>query len=159
ADRLLDAVPLGNRDVAAHALERAGGDADHDVVGTLERLALVRRTGCLESDASDLGHVLDELEHARNGLPVDVLDHDIGVDERRHVDEVDEQLRRPLVGPAPDERDLRAHSRGSSPGPDVCVRDSTEDAIVAATAPARARKEPENIDEPAAITVTPSSYD
>ena len=41
-DRLLDAVALGDRDVAAHALERSGGDADDDVVGTVERFALVR---------------------------------------------------------------------------------------------------------------------
>ena len=41
ADRLLDAVALGDLEVVAHALEPAGRDADDDVVGAFERGALV----------------------------------------------------------------------------------------------------------------------
>ena len=38
ADRLLDAVALGDLEVVAHAVEAAGGDADDDVVGAFERV-------------------------------------------------------------------------------------------------------------------------
>ena len=41
ADRLLDAVPLRDLEVVAHALEPAGGDGDDDVVGAGQRGALV----------------------------------------------------------------------------------------------------------------------
>ena len=49
-----------------------------------------------------------ELDHARQRRGVDVLQHDLGVAHNGGVDEVDEQLRRPLVAAAADDRDARA---------------------------------------------------
>ena len=115
AHRLLDAVALGDGDVEAHALERARRDAHHHVVGTFDRFALVGRAGRVQADAPHLGDVLDQLEHPRDRRRIDVLDHDLGVDQRRHVDQVDEQLRGPLVRAATDERDLRKPEIRSTP--------------------------------------------
>ena len=43
-----------------------------------------------------------------NGAVVDVVQHDLRRREQRGVDEVDEQLRRPLVAAAADDREVRA---------------------------------------------------
>ena len=43
-----------------------------------------------------------------SGAGVDVVQHDLGVAHNGGVDEVDEELRRPLVAPATDDRDARA---------------------------------------------------
>ena len=94
----------------AHRVEPAGGDVHDDVVGAFERLALVGGAGRGHADAADVGDVLDELDHARHRYRVDVLDHDLRVVQQRRVGEVDEQLRRPLVAAATDDRDPHAPS-------------------------------------------------
>ena len=90
--------------------EPAGRDVDDDVVGALERFALVggARRGAARCPRT-FGDVLDQLDHARDRLRVDVLDHDLGVVQQRRVGDVDEQLRHPLVAAAADDRDPRCH--------------------------------------------------
>ena len=116
ADRLLDAVALGDLEIVAHALERAGGDAHHHVVGALERLAPIGGGRHGDAGALQAVDVPDEVGHRGQRLGVDVLEHQLGLGERRRVHDVEEQLRDPLEARTTDDHDPRRHrpSRSSA---------------------------------------------
>ena len=109
ADRLLDAVPLGDLEVVAHALERPRRDAHDDVVGAGQGLAAIG--GGLHGDAhpGEADDMADEVGHVGEGLGIDVLQDDLGLGERGRVDDVEEELRDPLQARAADDHDPRRH--------------------------------------------------
>ena len=53
--------------------------------------------------------VAAQILHALHAFGVEIVQHDIGADERRRVREVGQQPRRPVVRPTADDRDLRRH--------------------------------------------------
>ena len=97
-DRLPHAMTLRDLEIVAHRREAAGGDVDHDEVGAVERgpRSVVPRCGERRCRARRRG-ARPARPCAASGDGIDVVEHDLGVAQRGRVDEVDEQLRRPLV--------------------------------------------------------------
>ena len=109
ADRLAHAVALRDLEVVTHRVRSHRSrciTTTKSASRSASRRSVVARGR--EPDTADVGEVLRELDHARQRRGIDVVQHDLGVTHNRGVDEVDEQLRCPLVAAATDDRDARA---------------------------------------------------
>ena len=107
ADRLAHAEAVRDLEVVSHRREATGRDVHHHEVGVAQRVTTIGRGASGKRDAAHVGEVLRELDHARQRRVIDVVQHDLRVAHNGGVDEVDEQLRRPLVAAAADDRDAR----------------------------------------------------
>ena len=111
ADGLTDAVPLRDLDVVLHRIEAADRERGDDEVGAVERPAPVAFGLHGHRDAAPAGDLGAEILHELHALGVEIVQHDVRVVQRRRVGEVGEEARRPVIAPAADDRDVRAHAR------------------------------------------------
>ena len=114
-DRLADAVPRRNLEVVPHAFEATDRERTHHELGAAQRLLAVSLATHRELDVALLRDLLPIAHHLRDLAHVEVVENHLGILERGGVGDVGQQPRGPVVTPAADHGDTRAHGRIITP--------------------------------------------
>ena len=109
AHRLGDAVGSRHVEVDGHGAEAAGGDAHDHEVGPRQRRPLIGGGGHGRLGLQRLDQLVGQRFHLRQGVGVDVVEHQVHAGQGRGSEEVGHQLGAPLVATAADDRHLGAH--------------------------------------------------